>query len=159
MSIRRGAVRTTVLVVCGLTALACVFFVWLLFVASRSSTEHVTKRVTEAVAKARARDTRRPVIRGKAVPGSAWTEYSQGLALAKGVAVQDVRNWLDGTAAADRAKAEAVLSANGTALDFLRAGARKAEGAYPIQWESGFSADVPSLMENEIPSSTICPAV
>ena len=69
-----------------------------------------------------------------------------GPGLAKGVAVLDVRGWLDGAAAADRAKAEAVLAANEQALDFLRAGARKAEGAYPTQWEKGFNADVPSLI-------------
>ena len=38
------------------------------------------------------------------------------------------------------------MAANETAIAFLRAGARKAEGAYPTQWEKGVSADVPSLI-------------
>jgi len=146
MRIPRDAVRTTSFIVVGLTVLACAFFVWLLTVAASSSMAHVTERVTKAVAEAQARNPRRPVIRGEAVPGSAWAEYEHGLALAKGVVVADVRNWLDGTTAADRTKAEAVLAANGTALKFLRAGARKADGAYPVRWEHGTRADVPSLM-------------
>jgi len=80
------------------------------------------------------------------VPGSAWAEYEQGLAVAKSVAVDDVRRWLDGGSAHDRAKAREVLAANEKALDFLRAGARKAEGAYPTQWERGFNTEVPSLI-------------
>ena len=142
---RRG-LRTTAFVVVGLTALACAAFVWLQTVSSRSSMERITKRVTEVVAEAQARDPRRPVIRGKAVQGSAWAEYEQALALTKSIVVLDVRRWLDGAAAADRAKAAAVLAANGMALDFLRAGARKAEGAYPTQWEKGASTDLPSLI-------------
>ena len=87
MSIPRGAVRTTTFIVVGLTVLACAFFVWLLTVAASSSMAHVTERVTKAVAEAQARNPRRPVIRGEAVPGSAWAEYEHGLALAKGVVV------------------------------------------------------------------------
>jgi hypothetical protein len=85
-------------------------------------------------------------MRGEAVPGRAWAEYEQGLAAVRGVAVDDVNRWLEG-AAADRAKAGAILAANEKALGFLRAGARKAEGGYPIQWERGASASVPALID------------
>lgn len=142
MSIPRGAVRTTGFVLVGLLALTFALFVWVQIVASRSW----AKRVTGAVAEARARAPRRPVLRGESVPGSAWAEYEQGLAAVRSVAVDDVRSWLDGAAAQDRASAVAILAANATALDFLRAGARKAEGAYPTQWEKGFGADAPSLI-------------
>src|SRR5688572_10307403 len=143
---KHRGLRTAALVVVALTAFACAAFVWLQTVASRSAMERMTKRVTEVVAEAHARDPRRPVIRGKAVQGSAWAEYEQALALAKGAMVLDVRRWLDGSAAEDRTKAAAVLAANGTTLDFLRAGARKAEGAYPTQWEKGAGTDLPSLV-------------
>ena len=142
MKTPHGASRIAAFFLGGLLALAFALFVWLQTVPSSSWTE----RVMAAVAEARARDPRRPLIRGEAVPGRAWTEYQQGLALAKGVAVNDVRRWLDGAVAADRSKAGAILAANGKALEFLRAGARMAEGGYPIQWENGLRADVPSLM-------------
>jgi hypothetical protein len=104
------------------------------------------KRVTEAVAEARARNTLRPVLSGTAVPGRAWEDYGRGLAAIRSVAVDDVRRWLDGGAGADRGKAVAVLAANDKAINFLRAGARKAHGAYPMDWEKGVGADVPSLI-------------
>ena len=87
MTIPPGALRTTGFILGGLLALAFLFFLWLQTVASRSWRE----RVTEAVAEARARDPRRPVIHGTAVPGSAWAEYQQGLALVKSVAVEDIQ--------------------------------------------------------------------
>jgi hypothetical protein len=132
---------TTSFLLGGLLALALAFL-WLLGVASSSW----TKGVAEAIDEARARDPRRPVMRGEAVPGRAWAEYEQGLAAVRGVAVDDVNRWLEG-AAADRAKAGAILAANEKALGFLRAGARKAEGGYPIQWERGASASVPALID------------
>lgn len=139
-----SASRTTVLVAAGLTTLAAAYF-WLEALSSRSGLQRMTKGVAEAVAAANARDLRRRVIRGEAVPGSAWTEYRQGLALVHGVEVSDVVQWLEGTTTADRAKAVAVVAANQRALDFLRAGARKAEGAYPHQWEQGENVDIPPL--------------
>src|SRR5688572_30532605 len=141
MNIPGGALRTTGFLLGGLLLALAFAFLWLLGVLAGSW----TTRVTDAVDEARARDPRRPVILGKAEPGSAWVQYEQGLAAVRGVAVDDVRRWLDG-AAADRVKAMTVLAANQKALDFLRAGARKAEGSYPIQWDKGFNADVPSLM-------------
>src|SRR5262245_1804836 len=142
MNSPRRALRTAGFFLGGLLVVTVALFVWLHDVAYDSW----TKRVTEAVNEARARDPRRPVMRGKAVPGSAWQEYEQGLAVARSIAVDDIRRWLDSAAAPDRTKATAILAANATALDFLRAGARRAEGSYPLQWEKGFGADVPSLM-------------
>jgi hypothetical protein len=141
MNISRGALRTIGFVCGGLLALGLALSVGSRMIASNAWTE----RVTAAVAEARARDPRRPVLWGEAVPGRAWDQYEQALAAIRSVAVDDVRRWLDG-AAADRAKAGAVLAAHRKALDLLRAGARKAQGGYPVDWWKGASADAPSLI-------------
>jgi hypothetical protein len=139
---RSGASRMFSVVLVGLLALTLVLFGGLQFASYGSS----RRQVTQAVAEARARDPRRPLLRGEGVPGSAWTEYERALAAVKGAKIDELRRWLEGAAAADRSKAEAILAANKEALDFLRAGARKAEGAYPLQWERGVNADIPSLV-------------
>jgi len=130
----------------GLTALAAAAFVGLQMVSSRSSMERMAKDVAEAVAEAEARDPRRPVIHGEAVQGRAWADYSRALALVQNPAVLEVRRWLDDAPGSDRAKAVTVLAANEKTLDFLRAGARKAEGAYPTQWDKGVDTRLPSLL-------------
>jgi hypothetical protein len=142
MNLSRGALRTIGFLLGGLLVLTLALFVWVQTVAYTSW----TKRVTAAVDEARAKDPRRPLLRGAAIPGNAWMDYEQALAAVKGVAVDDVRRWLDGAAASDPVKAKAILAANEKALHFLHAGARKAEGGYPIQWEKGFSAPTPSLI-------------
>jgi hypothetical protein len=132
MKAQRRTLRIAGFSLVGLVALTVALFVWMLY----AGTGSWTTRVTEAIAESRARDPRRPVMRGEAISGSAWTDYEQALDAVASVAIDDVRRWLDG-AASDRANAVAILSANESALDFLRAGARKAEGAYPVQWEKG----------------------
>ncbi|HEX5110984.1 MAG TPA: hypothetical protein VFV95_21175 [Vicinamibacterales bacterium] len=137
----RRASRTAWFVLGGLLALGLVLFAWLHVVAYRS----LQKQLTENVAEAQARSARRPVVRGEAAPGDAWPEYELGLASVGSVGFDEVRRWLDG-AAEDRARAVATLAANEKALAFLRAGARKAQGAYQIQWDRGWFADMPSLV-------------
>ena len=130
----------------GFIALAVVAFIGLHTVSSRNSLDRLTKLAAQAVAEAQARDPKRPVLRSEAVQGKAWTEYSRALSSVQNANVSDVQRWLDGVAGADRVKAEAVLAAHGTTLDFLRAGARKAEGTYPTEWEKGFNAYRPPLL-------------
>ena len=141
MNISHRGVRITVFVVGGLLAASFLVFVWLVNVASTSWTKSANAVVDEA----RKRDLRRPVLRGDAVRGRAWPEYESGLAAVNGVVVDDVRRWLDGPPA-DRAAAVAILVANEKALRFVRSGARRAEGGYPIEWDKGFGADTPSLV-------------
>lgn len=130
----------------GLIGVAAVAFVGLQTASSRNALNRLTKEAAQAVAEAQARDRKRPVLRGEAVQGKAWTEYSRALATVQNANASDVQRWLDGVPGADRVKAEAVLAAHGPTLDFLRAGARKAEGTYPTEWEKGFNAYRPPLL-------------
>ena len=130
----------------GLIVLAAVAFVGLQTVSSRNALNRLTKEAAQAVAEARARNRARPVIRGEAAPGTAWEEYSRALTSVQNANASDVQRWLDGVPGADRVKAEAVLAAHRTTLDLLRAGARKAEGTYPTEWEKGFSGAQPPLV-------------
>lgn len=146
MMARRPAWKTLAFVLAGLLILVGVFFAWVQAVASRRWAE-LEKRVPLLIAEARARDARRPVLRGEAVPGSAWADYDQALKAIKGAFKnEDLRAFLENRPQADRAKAEAVVAAHGKLLDFLQAGARKAEGTYPVQFEKGFAADIPGLL-------------
>jgi len=146
MTTSRNSLIITGWVLGVLTALAAAAFIGLQIVSSRSSMERMAKGVSEAVAEAQASDPRRPVIHGDAVQGRAWADYSRALALVQNPPVLEVRRWLDGAPGSDRAKALTVLAANAVTLDFLRAGARKAEGAYPTQWDKGIDTNLPSLL-------------
>jgi hypothetical protein len=146
MTTSRSALIIISYAVVGLIGVAAVAFVGLQTVSSRNSLDRLSKGVAQAVAEGQARDGKRPVIRGEAVQGKAWTEYSQALSSVQSAGASDVRRWLDGVAGTDRVKAEAALAAHRMTLDFLRAGARKAEGAYPIEWQKGVNAYLPPLL-------------
>ena len=137
---------------CGLAAavfvVIAVFFAWIQTVASRRWAE-LEARVPVLIAEARARDPRRPPRSGEAVPGNAWTEYSQALTAIKALNAADLGSFVARDLKADRAKAEAAVAAYEANLAFLAAGARRAEGTYPYAFEKGFAADMPGLLETQ----------
>jgi hypothetical protein len=91
----------------------------------------------------------RPVLRGTAVPGNAWEDYSPALTIMKSAPTSVLRESVDRTPKADRAKLEAALATHGKALDGLRKGAMRADGIYRLKWEEGFSADIPGLLQSQ----------
>ena len=74
VKVRRPAWKTLAVVLGVLLALVGIFFAWVQSVASRRWAE-LEKRVPELIAEARGREARRPVLRGEAMPGNAWTDY------------------------------------------------------------------------------------
>jgi hypothetical protein len=91
----------------------------------------------------------RPVLRGTAVPGNAWEDYSPALASMKGAPMSVLGEYVTRGPKADRKKLEAALAAHGAALDGLRKGAVRADGSYRIKWQDGFSADIPGLLQSQ----------
>lgn len=91
----------------------------------------------------------RPVLRGIAVPGSAWEDYSPALATMKSAPYRVLGEYVSRSPQMDRKKLEAALATHGTALDGLRKGARRADGNYRVKWEAGFTADVPALLQSQ----------
>lgn len=148
MNPRRPPWKALAVVAAVLLVLIGGFFAWVQVVADRRWAA-LEKRVPELIAEARARDPRRPVLRGEAVPGSAWTDYNPALAAIKGLKSSDLGDWVSRAPAADRSKAEAAVAAHAGSLALLRAGVRKAEGAYPYAFEKGFSADLPGLLQSQ----------
>ena len=147
-----GAVAAVLLLGIGL------FFAWVQAVAARRWAA-LEKRVPELIAEARGRDPRRPVLRGEAVPGNAWTDYGPVVAGAKALPKFDLGEFMARGPKADRAKVEAVVAANEALLDGVRAGARRAEGTYPLHFEKGFAADIPGLIScHNLTNLAVCKA-
>lgn len=99
----------------------------------------------------------RPVLRGTAVPGYAWDDYTPALNTMKGVPSAVLGNFVSRSPQADRAKVEAVIASHGAALDGLRKGAARADGIFRVKWEDGFSADIPGLLQSQnLINLTVC---
>lgn len=145
MRTRRPAWKILLIGLGTVLALAGAFVVWVQRVAARRW-EALQKRIPELVAEARARDPRRPVLRGEAVPGNAWADYSPALAPLKAAfKLDDLKAVIERRPAADLAKAKAIVAGHEQWLDLLRAGARRPEGTYAVSFEKGMAADLPPL--------------
>lgn len=144
---RRTRWKLAAALVLGPALLAGVFALWIQSVADRRWKE-MEARVAELLQRARSRPTARPVLRGQAVPGSAWEEYGKALSGAKAMRTADAAlgNWVTRSPKADRAAVEAALTAHGSLLDLLRFGVQRAEGTYPTEWERGFFATTPEFV-------------
>jgi hypothetical protein len=91
----------------------------------------------------------RPVLRGTAVPGSAWEEYSPALATVKSAPASVLREYVARSPKSDRKKLDAALATHGSALDGLQKGAMRADGSFRMKWEEGFRADIPGLLQSQ----------
>lgn len=91
----------------------------------------------------------RPVLRGTAVPGSAWDDYSPALALMRSAPMRVLADYVNRSPAADRQKLQVALATHGTALDALRKGAMRADGIYRMKWAEGFEADIPGVLQSQ----------
>jgi len=107
------------------------------------------KSIQEVHALSSARNGPRPVLRGTAVPGCAWDDYSPALTSTRGAPTSVLGEYVARGSKADRAKVEAALASHGPALDALRKGAMRADGVFRMNWEQGFSADVPGLLQSQ----------
>jgi hypothetical protein len=107
------------------------------------------KSIQEVHALYAARNAPRPVLRGTAVPGYAWDDYSPALMTMKGAPTSVLGEFVGRGPKADRTKVEAAVAAHGSALDGLRKGVMKADGMFRIRWEQGFSADIPGLLQSQ----------
>lgn len=124
------------------------FFAWIQSTASRRWAE-LEKKVPLLIAEARGRDPRRPPRAGEPGPGNAWTDYNQALAAVKPLNAADLGSFVARQASADRAKALAAVAAHEGALAFVTSGARKGEGTFPFEFEKGFAADIPGLLQTQ----------
>jgi hypothetical protein len=130
----------------------------------RSVTESRWTRLREEMKgraeRERARDPRRPVLRGTAEPGNASEEY--GLAIAEMKKVPDRMKLVDlvqRTPKADPAWGVVALERNQIILDHLRAGASRSTSRQNYEWEKGSSMPLPGIGEsNSIVSLAILKA-
>jgi hypothetical protein len=117
-------------------AIAVAFVAWIKAVESRRWAAFEA-RLPALYAEAKGRDPRRPPLRGEALTGNAWTDYEAAIGLLGESSGQVLRDFVQRDRKADPAKAEAIVRANGKALELLKAGARRAEVAFAWEIETG----------------------
>lgn len=124
-------------------------YLWIVGVASRQF-ERVDAEITGKIAERRARDGRRPVLRGEAQPGNAADDYQAAFAAIK--AIKDytkVADLVERSPKADLEKGKAALAAAGPALDQLRRGAARDAYRYPYEWEQGAGMKTPDFLGSQ----------
>jgi hypothetical protein len=91
----------------------------------------------EAAREIRARDSKRPVLRGEALPGNAWDDYREGLAsLPNWKVLSPVAEFVNQSPKADRAKALGLVELHAPALQALRRGASRSHSDRNPDWEN-----------------------
>jgi len=120
--------------------------VWL-----RSSSQSAWRALQETtralVAEANARPATRPVLRGTPEPGSAWVDYDLALNNLAGQKNEfnEIIHFILRERKADRAAVDSYLASKAEALDHLRRGSRKAEGAFAYSWNLGLERRIPPV--------------
>lgn len=107
------------------------------------------RTIQKLLAQTQARDTSRPPLRGSAIPGNAWAEYTPALTAARKL-VRDnwaLREYASSTPSADGQKVVPIVAAYRKEIDRLSRGARATDGLYPRHWKEGFSAPIPDAWE------------
>ena len=124
-------------------------FVAVVFIPGRNVRwEAMRSRIGELKTEAQSRSEPRSVLRGKPIPGNAWTEYR--------IAVDDASMWpqnfnsvmakfINRDGGADRAAVEKFLAEHADALEHLHLGAQRSDGQYPYEWNRGRLMALPSL--------------
>ena len=135
------------LIAAGAAVLVGAYAIYIHAVADRRWAE-MEKSLRELREDHAARNVPRPVLRGEAVPGYAWDDYTPALQAMKGVS-SVLGDFITRSPKADRAKVEALFVSHAAALDGLRKGAQRADGIYRMKWEDGFSADIPGLLQSQ----------
>jgi len=140
--------KLTLLIAMALSLVLLAYALYIHSVASRRWTE-MQQSVQELRLQSDLRNGPRSVLRGAAVPGSAWEDYSPALATMKSAPTGVLSECVNRSPKADRKKLETALATHGTAIDGLRKGAMRANGAYCVKWEDGFAADIPGLLQSQ----------
>jgi hypothetical protein len=133
------------ILLCGLgilLLLAGAFVAWVQAVAARRWAA-LQARVPVLVAEAKARDPRRPVLRGEAVEGDAWVDYDAAL---RAVAPLEALMLGDPARKVDVERASRALAGFGFALEHVARGARKTQGAFVLEFDRGLSAKLPDSL-------------
>lgn len=132
-----------------LALIVLTFWLWVESVADRKW-KAMERRVQELLLEAKARDARRPVLRGEAVPGNAWDDYGLALAEIKKIGKRTVLSeFASRPSRGDRTAVENILAQHSVALDHLRRGARRAEGQSPYLELALQSNTIPGMLDTQ----------
>lgn len=109
------------------------------------------RRWCEDVAReTRARDPRRPVLRGDAIEGNAWDDYEAALgAFASTKDLNVAADYFYERSNADPAKVRAIVQLHAPALQALRRGASRSCAQRKVEWEND---GAPALPGGRVPS-------
>ena len=121
---------------------------WARFELKWMAMKSLSRQLAEEAA---ARDSRRPSVLGRDVPGNAWDDYSAGLAALRTV-VESLEGQfspvLESKAVELDDDAERVLTLLQPSFENLRQGASRAESRYPADWtkaDLGYSGELSAL--------------
>jgi len=100
--------------------------------------EQMRTRLLELAEAMRARETKRPVLRGESVPGNAWEDYEAAFqSVGKASDLYPAGNYLDGDLRVSRYDVVLLLVNHRDALAAIRKGASRERMSRPIYWEAG----------------------
>jgi hypothetical protein len=115
---------------------------WIESIATRRRAE-MERFVRELHAETLARAGSRPVLRGEAVPGNAWEDYSRALAtieiLRRGSDESAIQTFWREFPEADPIKVRALVGSHATIFDDLSRGAQRTFHVAPDRWEEGLA--------------------
>lgn len=94
----------------------------------------------ERIRKAESRDASRPVLRGTALSGNAWDDYSKALRILDNIwsNTDEMNDLLRPEKEPEIEAKEAVVTKAAPALDLFFQATRRSKGQHPIDWEDGY---------------------
>jgi hypothetical protein len=120
------------------------------------------RKVGELHGQTLSRDGSRPVLRGQALDGDAWKDYSVALQSITLPSSQEMANALSLYSAYDPKVAPSrvisAVQAHSAAIDALRLGARRREVRVPREWTAGKSMSRPTGNETTLVEVAVCKA-
>jgi hypothetical protein len=123
-------------VVAGIGVLGLAFYLYVRS-AERRGWEEMRRYCEQKAWEARARDPRRPVLRGVAVEGNAWDDYNQALASLAGASADlKAAHDLIYSTKGDPAKVRAIVKVHAPAIQALRRGVSRSSARRHVDWES-----------------------
>lgn len=105
-------------------------------------------RTLELAAEAKARPSNRPVLRGTAEPGNAWTDYEAEVTPGgiDSTTRSTLEEYLDRKPGADAQAVERLVAGHALDIEAFRRGTRRAEGGFAYDWDRGTQLKLPDYI-------------
>jgi hypothetical protein len=154
------AARTWAIVASGLlvaAAVTAVAFYSYVQSAERRRWDEMRQWCEKTAREVRARDPRRPVLRGQPLEGNAWDDYQAAFAaIAPAKDLREASDLLYDSPKADAARVRALVQQHASALQLLRRGASRSTARRDVDWEN--SSNDSFIISDRLVSLAVCHA-